>query len=246
MNLTILIADDLEEDRRQLIDDLTAAAAVRQGLHLRIRDYSSGEQLLREYAPGSAQLAFLDICMDEISGIELGHALRELDKKLLIVFFTSSREYAFDAFPLHAFDYLLKPCSRETVSRVLDEVVQTLSEKETEIEIRAAHSTYRVPLSQIISIHSFGHYLDIYTAGGNRVRSIMTFAEIRELLKVDARFLECHRGILINMDHVLTLGEDQFFMDEGPACALRIRDRSKLIRQFSQYQISRMKGERPR
>ena len=69
----------------------------------------------------------------------------------------------------------------------------------------------------------------------------MTFSEVYNELSSDPRFLLCNRGVLINMDHALTLENSILRMQEGPPCPLRVRDQAKLIAQFSQYQLSRMK-----
>ena len=62
------------------------------------------------------QVVFLDICMEGTNGIETAQRLRAADPDLLIVFVTSSPEYVWDAFPVHPFDYLLKPYKEESLS----------------------------------------------------------------------------------------------------------------------------------
>lgn len=47
--------------------------------------------------------------MEGTNGIETARILRRTDPDLLLVFVTSSPEYVWDAFPVHPFDYLLKP-----------------------------------------------------------------------------------------------------------------------------------------
>ena len=69
------------------------------------------------YEPGHSDLVFLDICMGDVNGIELARHLRAVDEKVLIVFLTTSSEYAFDAFPIHPFDYLMKPIDPEPPAR---------------------------------------------------------------------------------------------------------------------------------
>ena len=77
---------------------------------------------------------------------------------------------------------------------------------------------------------------------GQPVRSIMTFSEIRDLLADDPRFLVCNRGVIINMDQVLSLEGDCLHMKDHTRYPQRIRDRAALVSRFSQYMISRLEG----
>ena len=72
--------------------------------------FACGDDFLRAAAePGLYAVVFLDICMAGTNGIETARRLRQADPEVLIVFVTSSPEYVWDAFPVHPFDYLLKP-----------------------------------------------------------------------------------------------------------------------------------------
>ena len=68
------------------------------------------------------QVVFLDICMEGTNGIEAAQRLRAADPDLLIVFVTSSPEYVWDAFPVHPFDYLLKPYKEEKFEQLAGEL----------------------------------------------------------------------------------------------------------------------------
>lgn len=60
-------------------------------------------------------VAFLDISLPEISGIEIAKAIKERDPKTNIIFATAYTEYALDAHTLHASGYLTKPITAEAV-----------------------------------------------------------------------------------------------------------------------------------
>lgn len=63
----------------------------------------------------SIDVAFLDIHMAGMTGIELAHALKELNPKINIIFATGFAEYMADGFSMHASGYLLKPVSGDAV-----------------------------------------------------------------------------------------------------------------------------------
>ena len=85
--------------------------------------FARGEDFLRAAAePGLYAVVFLDICMAGTNGIEPARRLRQADPEVLIVFVTSSPEYVWDAFPVHPFDYLLKPYQEEKFEHLAAEL----------------------------------------------------------------------------------------------------------------------------
>ncbi len=67
-------------------------------------------------------VAFLDIRLHDMDGLELAEKLRRIHPDLPIVFCTGYRDYALDAFQVHASGYLTKPIRSEAVQRELDHI----------------------------------------------------------------------------------------------------------------------------
>lgn len=65
-------------------------------------------------------VAFLDIQMGGIDGLELARRLCEQKPKTNIIFITGHREHASDAFDLLASGYVMKPVSDEDIKRQMD------------------------------------------------------------------------------------------------------------------------------
>lgn len=74
----------------------------------------------------SPDLAFLDIELPDMRGIELADRLRKIKPDLAIVFITAHQEYSLDAFKLYAFDYILKPIDEERVKTNFRHIQQML------------------------------------------------------------------------------------------------------------------------
>lgn len=64
-------------------------------------------------------VAFLDIKMRGMTGLELARQLKEICCDVNIIFVTGYSEYSLDAFRLYASDYLLKPATPEAVKQAL-------------------------------------------------------------------------------------------------------------------------------
>lgn len=65
-------------------------------------------------------IAFLDIEMPEISGLELAEKLLEIDSYIRVIFVTAYNKYALDAFRAHAIGYLLKPLDSAEFTQQVD------------------------------------------------------------------------------------------------------------------------------
>jgi len=88
------------------------------------------EHSVRQNKP---DVAFLDINMPEINGIELAERLLEIRPHLIIVFITAYNEYAVKAFELNALDYVLKPVSNQRLKKTIDRVRTELESLDIEI-----------------------------------------------------------------------------------------------------------------
>ncbi len=64
-------------------------------------------------------VAFLDIEMGAVNGVELSQELKTIQPDIHIIFVTAYPNYAVDAFTVKASGYLLKPASRDEILREL-------------------------------------------------------------------------------------------------------------------------------
>lgn len=77
------------------------------------------EDALKELRLRPADVAFLDIQMGGMTGLQLAMELKKIKPDIHIIFVTGYSQYAVDAFAMHATGYLLKPVEKEDVEREL-------------------------------------------------------------------------------------------------------------------------------
>ena len=99
---------------------------------------------------GKSQIsvAFLDINMGEMNGLQLAKWLREINPATNIIFFTAYDEYSLDSYKIPASAYLMKPITPE--------------------DVRDAMQKLRHPISSgaVLRVHCFGNF-DVYAAGSS-------------------------------------------------------------------------------
>ena len=138
--MRVAVVDDLRMD----VENLRGMLDRRLPSGTFIDLYASGEAFLASQS--RYDLIFLDIVMEGMDGIETARQFRARDMDCLIVFLTSSREYVWEAFPMHAFDYLVKPVEQERLDRVLEEAQAVYPSNAT---LESARSALESSLTQL-------------------------------------------------------------------------------------------------
>ena len=240
MELRFAVVEDRLPDAQRLESLLRLAFGG--GQPLVCDHYESGDAFLAAFPSKNYQVVFLDICMEGTNGIETARILRRADPDLLLVFVTSSPEYVWDAFPVHPFDYLLKPYREEKLFQLADELRRVLFRAEPELEVRIARQQVHLPLRKNQYAMAQNHYVRIVSDDGE-CRAVSTFSQVEQLLRAQENFIVCNRGVILNMDKVLRLDSDCFEMLDGTCLPVRQKDKNTLFAQFTQYQFRHMRRE---
>ena len=78
--------------------------------------------MLEEAKKNGCDIAFLDIHMSGMDGVEAAKKLKEINPKMNIIFVTGYSEYAGEAMRLHASGFIMKPVNKEKVAAELEDL----------------------------------------------------------------------------------------------------------------------------
>ncbi len=205
--------------------DLTVVAAV-----------GDGEAALEAIAEHRPDLAFLDIQMPEMTGIEVARHLAQHSRRsplrTHIVFVTAYDQYAVEAFEAGAIDYVLKPYSDErlgaTVRRMktrlamqpaapaqdldalLERIAQKLipgnAERLTWIKATIGSNLRLIPVEDVLFFQSDEKYTCVATA---ELEALIK-TPIKELLEgLDPdKFWQIHRSTIVNVKAIEAVTRD--------------------------------------
>lgn len=84
--------------------------------------YDDQDELIGDAAKNGCDIAFLDIHMRGMNGVEVAKKLKEINPKMNIIFVTGFSEYAGDAMRLHASGYIMKPVTKEKIETELSDL----------------------------------------------------------------------------------------------------------------------------
>lgn len=101
-----------------------------------LHTFNSGEAALLWARENLVDVAFLDIEMPVMNGIELARCLKKLDENIRIIFVTAFEQYALQAFGVDAVGYLLKPYLSEDIDKQLKKAsyIKSIPKKEIQIQ----------------------------------------------------------------------------------------------------------------
>lgn len=244
MPLEALIAEDEPLLRQALLDqlqrlwpELVIVAACEDG--------AAALEALETHQP---DLAFLDIRMPGVTGIDVARALQQISPRTEVVFVTAYDQYAISAFEQGAVDYLLKPVSDERLlatrervlarrshggaaPAVLERLLQRLARQPATpqsapplawITASNGRETRLVMLDEVLYFRADSKYTVVVTADAE----LLLRSSLRELAAaLDPNcFRQVHRATIVNMKAVVAVSRE----DSGRG-VLRLKHRSETL-----------------
>lgn len=160
--------------------------------------FTDGDSLIESHSVNPYDIILLDVVMPLINGIDTAAEIRKADKQVKIVFLTTSKEFAIDAFSVHASNYLLKPIDENKMFKCLDELVSDIKEKAKTINIKGTSIMHHVAVRDIEYLEAQGKKVILALSDGKIIESINPLYHFEDLLLGDG-FYKCHRSYMVNM-----------------------------------------------
>ncbi len=219
--MKIAFCDDDAACRKEIDELLSIYAGVRPDCNISYNAFAYTDDILDASAKiGGFDLYVLDIVMqNDITGIELGVKLRQAGYDGKIVYLTSSAEYAIDSFKVKPFHYIMKPVEKDSFFAVLDEAYEIIShESSQKFMVKTKENSLLVSHDSILYAELVKRAVVFNLVGGKTVESTTlrtTFSEAVAELTADSRFMICGSGMLVNLHHVTSVGNDSLVFRNG-------------------------------
>jgi DNA-binding LytR/AlgR family response regulator len=240
---TALIADDEPLLREQLAGHL---AALWPELQV-VAQARNGREAVEQFDELRPQVAFLDVHMPGMNGIE---AARCIGRRAEVVFVTAFDQYAVEAFRQGAIDYIVKPVEaerlRDSVQRlqarlgaademrrpelaaVLERMAQELRQRGGTprhlqwIKASVGNAVRIIRIEQVVYLRSDAKYTVVAWEGGEALIRT-TLRELADSLD-PACFVQVHRSAIVNLMHV-----DRFSHGPGDSGEVHLKGRDERL-----------------
>lgn len=147
-------------------------------------------------------LLFLDINMDELSGIELLESSKITSQ---VIITTAYQEYALKGYELQITDYLLKPFTfnrfLQAVNKAQKNLSQRVADKQVDfIFVKTENRLEKIMIHDILYIEGMRDYLRIHTSN----KKIMTLQGFNELEQLIPAHLVCrvHKSYMVAINKI--------------------------------------------
>ena len=174
---------------------------------IHIRSFDNALEALAWLKENPADLLFLDIQMEGLTGIQL---LETADLKSRIIITSAYDQYAIRGFELSVTDYLLKPFSFDRFVKAVNKVMELLASRPDASRPDTRESKYlfvkteyryeRIDIDDILYIEGMKDYLRI-VCSDHKVMTLQSFAVIGESLPA-GKFCRVHKSFMVAIDKI--------------------------------------------
>ena len=183
-------------------------------------------------------IAFLDIYMPGENGVDIAGALKKASPETEIVFVTTSEDHAVSAFSLGALHYLVKPVTTDGIIEAFRRLAECRARQRETLSFSVGGDVCTVFLSQICSLESGNHAVEVSLDDGRRLKTRTPLYELEQ--KTGRHFLKVNRGVIVNMEHIERMGKDCCVLRNGSRFFLAVRERSAICAAYNDYLLDRL------
>jgi len=211
--MRIAICDD-EANQIQLTEQYIRQWGKEQEVAVEISAFNSAEAFLFRWAADACfDIAFLDIRMGKMTGIELAEKIRKADDKLIIVFITGLRDYVFRGYDVNALHYLIKPIREVNIRKCLEQANTIVTQRDRHFMVFSVDGqTRRFTYDEVRYFEIYSHYITVRTRT-ETIRYKKRISSLELELPPD-RFVRCHRSCIVNLQYVRMVSKHELVMDD--------------------------------
>lgn len=174
-----------------------------------IKLFSDPEIGLEHILKDRPDLVFLDIEMEDITGLDIA---ARLPVNTCFIFTTAYLHYAVEGFNLDAVDYLHKPFSFNRFKTACEKAIRKIGYSETNknvsgsIILKQDYHSVRINLSDILYVEAMEGYCKIFRNNGKCTVSRVLLKNIRSMLP-ENEFIRIHRSFIVAKSQITSFNK---------------------------------------
>jgi len=208
MNIKCIAIDD-EPLALDIIRDYCSRVPFLDLLHT----FDNAVESIQFIHNNKVDLMFLDIQMEELTGLQLLNALKN---RPFVILTTAYDNYAIQGFELDVLDYMLKPISFERflkgVNRASERILPEMREmvkqeihppalaEESFFFVKTETRIEKVDASEVLYVEGMGDYWRIVTKN-KRIMTLMNAKRIEDMLR-EPQFCRVHKSFFVAIDKI--------------------------------------------
>ncbi len=211
MKITCIAIDDEPLALQKMHDYI-----MRVGYLELLAEFDNALDAIEFLKSNKVDLLFLDIQMEELTGIQMVEAMKE---KPRVIFTTAYDEYAIKGYELDISDYLLKPIPFSRFLQACEKIHSTM-DVDTEVEyqpvltndnstssnfffVKDGSVNHKIMLDDIQWVEGMKDYLRIHTKT-QKVMTLLSFKKLEQSL-IYPKFVRIHKSYLVAVDKITSI-----------------------------------------
>lgn len=240
--LYIAICDDML-DQLAIIKGYVNEYIESNSIDAQVQEFTNSDALKTRCETDRFHIYILDIVMPMINGIEVGKAIRRIDRQAQIIYASTEDSFALDSFSANPINYLIKPIDKSQLFKTLDLAISKVNIDEEEIITLKTTEGIRVAkLSSIIYCEYTNHFVRYTLMGGEIINTLTiqgSFLQHTEPLLVDKRFIQPHSAFVVNMSRIEKFLKDGFVMRGGGIVPIPVKRYSIVREKYMDYLLDK-------
>ncbi len=185
-----------------------------------IMGFTNGEAVLEYMNKEEIDIIFMDIdlkSMNGLNGIQTASLMLKKNPRVLTIFITGHKEFAYDAFNVEAFSFIIKPVDPERLERIFKKAVLQVNDlnyrkQRSPFIITEDNLKKKINQSSILYIERNDSQSVIVTKSSKHFvyETITSLSE-----RLEDNFLRINQGIIVNLSEVAQLKKHLLQMKTG-------------------------------
>lgn len=237
--IKIALCDDNAEDL-SVVKQFLLEYKQTSSCTFEIYEFSHPDELLTATESCHFSLYLLDIIMPMVNGIQVARELRWNDKYSPVVFITSEKSFALDAFDVNAVNYLLKPLDRDRFFSVMDGIFSTLKEEGKNIAIKMKSGLKTVSLEDVAYLEYSNHCVIFHMCTGDDFSTVTQRISFEEFIQTNIGggiFGRCHESFLVNLAFIDVLSKAEIELRNGSRIPVSKSRYSEIQKSYLDYRL---------
>ncbi len=211
--INICIVED-EIEQANLLRDYIKHFATDSGVDIDVDHLLDGIDLVDGY-DGSYDIILLDIQMKHLDGMAAAEKIRALDSDVIIIFITSTVQYAVQGYAVDALGYVLKPVPYTAFAQLMEKAISRVKAKQTHIYIKVTVNDRQLKLdcSFISYIESSRNNVILHCVDQDYVTA-GPLKKYEEMLSSQG-FSKCHNAYIVNLSYVQAVQKEEVVLTTG-------------------------------
>ena len=234
--MNIAICDDNQayvSQIRELLMEYT------EQIQIEVESFFSGEELLSVLKKRKGyDIIFLDIEMNQLSGLDVAEEIRKEKSDTIIIFVTSHVNYVSDTFRLGAFQFLTKPINKEDFKIDFNRAIKEYNARHKNYVVKWRDETRCFEYGEIYYIEAYNRHLFIHTSK-EKHECVGKLAPEYEKLK-QYNFSQCHKGFIVNLGKIKKINKQNVVLKNNVEIPISRKFKAELMEDFSLYIAGRM------